>query len=183
MALVRQIIYQVVGYQDSGKTTIILKLIEILKNEGIKSAAIKHHGHGGRPDILSQKDSAKHINAGAVASLVEGEGRLCLQADEIALTLEEQIRFMDFFHPDIILIEGHKKQSYPKLLILRNENDLSLTTCIKNIKAVIVWTHALIEVVKEHLTVPVFHLLEESAVTEISKELIKLVHPVEENGK
>jgi molybdopterin-guanine dinucleotide biosynthesis protein B len=183
MAMVKPIIYQVVGYQNSGKTTFILKLIEALKNEGIKSVTIKHHGHGGRPDVISQKDSSRHLEAGALAALVEGDGRLVLQADESFLSLDEQIRFMDFFHPDIILIEGHKKQSYPKLLILRNENDLSLTTCIKNIKAVIVWTHALIEVVKEHLTVPVFHILEESAVTEISKELIKLVHNVEENGK
>jgi molybdopterin-guanine dinucleotide biosynthesis protein B len=179
MALVRQIIYQVVGYQDSGKTTIILKLIEILKNEGIKSAAIKHHGHGGRPDILSQKDSAKHINAGAVASLVEGGGRLCLQADETALTLEDQIRFVDFFRPDIILIEGHKKESYPKLLILRDESDFSLISDVSNIKTVIVWNKDWIDAVREKLKVPVFHIKEEIALTNISKDLMKLVHNID----
>jgi molybdopterin-guanine dinucleotide biosynthesis adapter protein len=179
MALVRQIIYQVVGYQDSGKTTIILKLIEILKNEGIKSATIKHHGHGGRPDILSQKDSAKHINAGAVASLVEGGGRLCLQADETALTLEDQIRFVDFFRPDIILIEGHKKESYPKLLILRDESDFSLISDVTNIKTVIVWNKDWIDAVREKLRVPVFHIKEEIALTNISKDLMKLVHNID----
>jgi molybdopterin-guanine dinucleotide biosynthesis adapter protein len=179
MALVRQIIYQVVGYQDSGKTTIILKLIEILKNEGIKSATIKHHGHGGRPDILSQKDSAKHINAGAVASLVEGGGRLCLQADETALTLEDQIRFVDFFRPDIILIEGHKKESYPKLLILRDESDFSLISDVSNIKTVIVWNKDWIDAVREKLRVPVFHIKEEIALTNISKDLMKLVHNID----
>jgi molybdopterin-guanine dinucleotide biosynthesis adapter protein len=179
MALVRQIIYQVVGYQDSGKTTIILKLIEILKNEGIKSATIKHHGHGGRPDILSQKDSAKHINAGAVASLVEGGGRLCLQADETALTLEDQIRFVDFFRPDIILIEGHKKESYPKLLILRDESDFSLISDVSNIKTVIVWNKDWIDAVREKLKVPVFHIKEEIALTNISKDLMKLVHNID----
>ncbi len=182
MALVKPIIYQIVGYQNSGKTTIILKLIEILKNEGIKSATIKHHGHGGRPDILSQKDSAKHINAGAVASLVEGEGRLCLQADETAFTLEDQIRFVDFFRPDIILIEGHKMKSYPKLLILRDENDLSLISDVCNILTVIVWNKELINTVREKLKVPVFHITEEKALTEISKELIKLVHNIDEKN-
>ena len=182
MALVKPIIYQIVGYQNSGKTTIILKIIEILKNEGIKSATIKHHGHGGRPDILSQKDSAKHINAGAVASLVEGEGRLCLQADETALTLEEQIRFVEFFRPDIILIEGHKMKSYPKLLILRDENDLSLISDVSNIKNVIVWHKDLINALREKLAVPVFHITEEKALMKISKDLIKLVHNIDKKS-
>jgi molybdopterin-guanine dinucleotide biosynthesis adapter protein len=176
MALVKPIIYQVVGYQNSGKTTLILKLIEALKNEGIKSVTIKHHGHGGRPDVIPQKDSSRHLEAGALAALVEGDGRLVLQADGSFLSLDEQIRFMDFFHPDIILIEGHKKQSYPKLLLLRDENDLSLISDVCNIKAVIVWNHALMEVVRELLEVPVFHIAEEIAVTEISKELVLLVH-------
>ncbi|MEH7492669.1 molybdopterin-guanine dinucleotide biosynthesis protein B [Neobacillus niacini] len=182
MALVKPIIFQIVGYQNSGKTTIILKIIEILKNEGIKSATIKHHGHGGRPDILSQKDSAKHINAGAVASLVEGEGRICLQADETALTLEEQIRFVEFFRPDIILIEGHKMKSYPKLLILRDENDLSLISDVSNIKNVIVWHKDLINALREKLAVPVFHIKEEKALMKISKDLIKLVHNIDKKS-
>jgi molybdopterin-guanine dinucleotide biosynthesis adapter protein len=182
MALVKPIIYQIVGYQNSGKTTIILKIIEILKNEGIKSATIKHHGHGGRPDILSEKDSAKHINAGAVASLVEGEGRLCLQADETALTLEEQIRFVEFFRPDIILIEGHKMKSYPKLLILRDENDLSLIQDVCNIKNVIVWDKDLINALRGKLEVQVFHIMDEMGLMEISKDLIKLVHNIDEKS-
>jgi molybdopterin-guanine dinucleotide biosynthesis adapter protein len=175
VALVKPFIYQIVGYQNSGKTTFIVKLIQALKNQGIKSVTIKHHGHGGRPDVIPQKDSSRHLEAGALAALVEGDGRLILQADESFLTLDEQIRFMAYFHPDIILIEGHKKQSYPKLLILRNENDLALITYVNNIKAVIVWTHSLIEVVREQLGVPVFHIQEDSAVAEVSEELIKLV--------
>jgi molybdopterin-guanine dinucleotide biosynthesis adapter protein len=175
VALVKPFIYQIVGYQNSGKTTFILKLIQALKNQGIKSVTIKHHGHGGRPDVIPQKDSSRHLEAGALAALVEGDGRLILQADESFLTLDEQIRFMAYFHPDVILIEGHKKQSYPKLLILRNENDLALITFVNNIKAVIVWTHSLIKVVREQLGVPVFHIQDDSAVAEVSEELIKLV--------
>ncbi|WHY02085.1 molybdopterin-guanine dinucleotide biosynthesis protein B [Neobacillus sp. DY30] len=182
MALVKPIVFQIVGYQNSGKTTTILKLIEILKDEGIKSVTIKHHGHGGKPDIISQKDSAKHINAGAVASLVEGEGRLCLQADDTALTLEEQINFVTFFNPDIIIIEGHKKKTYPKLLILRDENDLSLIYDVCNIQNVIVWKKELLDGVKELLKVPVFHIEEEMAISEISKKLINLVHNIDEKN-
>lgn len=182
MALVKPIIFQIVGYQNSGKTTIILKLIEILKNQGFKSVTIKHHGHGGRPDILSEKDSAKHVNAGAAASLVEGEGRLCLQADETVLTLEEQIKLVDFFCPDFILIEGHKKKSYPKLVIIKDASDLSLISDLSNIKAVIVWKKELINVVRGQLEVPVFPITEEKALKEISNNLIKLVQIIDEKN-
>lgn len=171
MALVEPIIFQVAGYQNSGKTTFLVKLIEELKKDGFKTVTIKHHGHGGKPAVLPQKDSSKHLDAGATASLVEGEGRIVLQADDSFLTLSEQIRFMNFFQPDIILVEGHKKQSYSKLLILRDENDLSLLTELKKIKAVIVWKKALIEVVKRQLKVPVFHIEDDNTVTETAKVL------------
>jgi molybdopterin-guanine dinucleotide biosynthesis adapter protein len=181
VALVKPLIYQVVGYQDSGKTTFINKLINELKHAGLRTVTIKHHGHGGKPDV-PQKDSTLHLEAGAVASLVEGDGRLVLQTDEAFLTLDEQIRFIAFFNPDIILIEGHKKQSYPKLLIIRNENDLPLITYVTNIKAVVVWNQSLIEEVRNQLEVPVFHIHEGKTVIEISKELIKLVRKFDEEN-
>lgn len=172
MALVKPIIFQVVGYQNSGKTTFLSKLIEVLKANDINTVTIKHHGHGGRPDVVQEKDSTRHLEAGSLASLVEGEGRMVLQADNIAWTLDEQIRLMNLFHPDIIIIEGHKKQPYPKLLILRDDRDISLISNVTNIKAVIVWNQTLMEGARELLEVPIFHILEGSTVTEISKILI-----------
>jgi molybdopterin-guanine dinucleotide biosynthesis adapter protein len=180
MALVEPIVYQVAGYQNSGKTTFLVKLIEELKKLGLMTVTIKHHGHGGRPDVLPQKDSSRHLEAGAAASLVEGEGRIVLQADDLFLTLTEQIRFMNFFKPDIILVEGHKKQPYPKLLLLRDENDLSLIDDVENIQAVIVWKKALIEVVCHQVKVPVFDIEDQLAVPEIAKVLKKQVHHIDE---
>ena len=171
MALVKPIIYQVVGYQNSGKTTFLLKLIQVLKNDGFKTVTIKHHGHGGRPDVPLQKDSSKHLEAGAAAALVEGEGRLVLQADESSWSLDEQIRLMNFFQPDMILIEGHKHEAYPKILLLRDENDLSLLTKVDNIKAVIVWSKTLLEMVRERLNVQTFHITEEKTVKAVSNFL------------
>ena len=97
MALVKPVIFQVVGYQNSGKTTITAKLIETLGESGFKTVTIKHHGHGGRPDTAKQKDTEKHLDAGALASIIEGDGRLILQADNYESTLEEQIAMLEFF--------------------------------------------------------------------------------------
>lgn len=41
-------IFQVVGYKNAGKTTLMEQLIAVLRNEGMVVSCLKHHGHGGR---------------------------------------------------------------------------------------------------------------------------------------
>ena len=53
---------------------------------------------------------------------------------------------------------------------------------VKNITAVIVWHHDLVEEVQGILDVPVFHISEELAVTEISNQIKKLVHNIDEKS-
>ena len=45
-------ILQVVGYQNSGKTTLIEKLCQLADEEEMQLGCFKHHGHGGKPDRL-----------------------------------------------------------------------------------------------------------------------------------
>lgn len=137
MALVKPVVFQIAGYQNSGKTTLILELIEKLSAGGMKIATVKHHGHGGKPDVLETKDSGRHISAGAAFSLVEGGGRILIQAEKTHWTLYEEIELLSFFKPDVILIEGYKNEKYPKAVILRDENDLSLLEKLENIKVVL----------------------------------------------
>lgn len=40
-------ILQIVGYQNSGKTTLVEKMVHALTEREMKVATIKHHGHGG----------------------------------------------------------------------------------------------------------------------------------------
>lgn len=156
------VIFQVVGYQNSGKTTVMTKLIEKFNREHLKVAAIKHHGHGGKPDIIEQKDSSKHLNAGATVSIVEGEGDLLLHSVRSSWTLMEKIQLLHFFKPDIILIEGHKKAEFPKILLLREKNDLKLISQLNHIKAIIVKNEQLVGDVATLTNVPIFLLQEES---------------------
>lgn len=48
-------ILQVVGYQNSGKTTLIEKLCQLAECEGLKLGCFKHHGHGGHQIVFSKK--------------------------------------------------------------------------------------------------------------------------------
>ncbi|URM32064.1 molybdopterin-guanine dinucleotide biosynthesis protein B [Cytobacillus firmus] len=140
MAMVKEpVILQVSGYQNSGKTTLINKLISGLKENGLSVITIKHHGHGGKPETPEGKDSTSHIESGAEASLVEGGGRLLLHAEKNSWSLEEQVRIVLQLQPDVVLIEGHKKASYSKVLLLRSNEDMHLLKELTNICAVISW--------------------------------------------
>ncbi|MEH7416393.1 molybdopterin-guanine dinucleotide biosynthesis protein B [Neobacillus drentensis] len=143
MALVKPFIFQVVGYQNSGKTTIVTKLIKTLTAQGIKTATIKHHGHGGKPDVWEQKDSSRHLSSGALAAIVEGSGRMILQSDNLNLSLEDEIELLKFYQPDVVLVEGYKQQNYPKLLLLKKKEDLHLLKTISNIRAIGYWSEDL----------------------------------------
>lgn len=140
MAMVKEpVIFQVAGYQNSGKTTLVNKLIKSLKEKGASVITVKHHGHGGKPKVPEGKDNSKHIESGAAASLVEGGGRLLIQAEKESWRLEEQIAIASQLNPDIILIEGHKMASYPKAVLIRNTADQHLLQQLTNIQAVFYW--------------------------------------------
>lgn len=158
MALVRPIIFQVTGYQNSGKTTYTQKLIQSLKAAGISVATIKHHGHGGKPEVQQEKDSTKHLTAGAFASIVGGGGRIILQAEDIEVGLEEQIGLLGFFQPDVILVEGFKNKSFPKVILIRSQSDLPLLSEVTNIKAILYWQEELGETIQSQMDVPCFQI-------------------------
>lgn len=148
---------QIVGYQNSGKTTLVEKIVHALAERKMKVATIKHHGHGGFPEV-AQKDSERHRKAGAVVSSVEGAGLLSLSSLREEWSLQEIIRLYEFFEVDIILIEGYKKESYPKVVLLRSEEDVELLHKVENIVAVITWHDAPANLREEYT---VFHITEE----------------------
>ncbi|AXK20728.1 molybdopterin-guanine dinucleotide biosynthesis protein B [Bacillus sp. COPE52] len=150
-------IIQIVGYQNSGKTTLVEKVVHALAESEMKVATIKHHGHGGFPEV-AQKDSERHRKAGAVVSSVEGAGLLSLSSLREEWSLQEIIRLYEFFEVDTILIEGYKKENYPKIVLLRSAEDVELVHKVENVVAVITWYNAPVNLREEY---KVFHITEE----------------------
>lgn len=144
---------QICGYSNSGKTTLVNKLVNKFSKENKRIFTIKHHGHGTKPSIVENKDSSSHINNGAVGSLVEGDGRILLQLEDGVKTLDQQIQMATFFNPDLILIEGHKRESYPKVVIIKKQEELQLIQNLTNIKLVIVWEEYFKELINETIKV------------------------------
>lgn len=137
------------------------KLVDCLSRENKKVVTLKHHGHGGKPDIFDEKDSSLHIKAGAYASLVEGDGRILLQAEKQGWTLKEKIELLSFLHPDFIIIEGHKNENYPKAVIVKHSEDLELLDVLNNIIAVFYWNEAI--VTKKNNDIPYMNLHDEAS--------------------
>jgi molybdopterin-guanine dinucleotide biosynthesis protein B len=152
-------ILQVVGYQNSGKTTLVSKIIEVLKNNHCRIGTIKHHGHEGHPlscDI--NKDTFKHRFAGAEITGIEGKGSLQINAvNDDFFTLPKLLELYNAFFLDLIIVEGFKNESYSKIVLLRTQKDEELLKKLNNIVLIICWYDSFSE-----SSIPVFYIQDES---------------------
>ncbi|HLR07734.1 MAG TPA: molybdopterin-guanine dinucleotide biosynthesis protein B [Bacillota bacterium] len=128
-------IIQVVGYKNSGKTTLASQIIGILASKGLRVASLKHHGHGGLPLGFENTDSEKHKQAGAIIAGVEGEGVLQLSAD--TWDVDQMTAIYRWVGTDVLVIEGYKQFSFPKVVLINETDDLSILQRVDNVTAIV----------------------------------------------
>lgn len=114
------------GWSGAGKTTLLTRLIPIFTAEGLKVSTIKHAHHKFDVDVPG-KDSWRHREAGATEVLVASGRRWALmhelrKSPEPGLTelLERMTRV------DLIIVEGFKADSHPKIEVHRAANSRPL---------------------------------------------------------
>ncbi len=110
------------GVKNSGKTTLISKLIPLLNARGLLVATIKHDGHGFSADVPGT-DTYAHLCAGAYGTAVFSEDKFMLVKKRPLIDERELIA--SFPEADIILLEGFKASAYPKLELVRQGNSSS----------------------------------------------------------
>ena len=113
-------IVSVVGKSNSGKTTLLEKIISDLVGRGYRVATIKHNRHGFDIDHEG-KDSHRHKKAGAHTTVVSSPHQLALVQDTDHDHSFEEIRDKFIKDADIILTEGFKVNDYPKIEVSRSE--------------------------------------------------------------
>ncbi len=113
-------IVSIVGKSNSGKTTLIEKLIPELNQRGYRVATVKHDVHGFEMD-KEGKDSWRHRKAGTYCTVISSPEQLALirTMDHDANLDEIRDRFID--DVDILITEGYKKDKAPKVEIFRRE--------------------------------------------------------------
>lgn len=127
-------IVQIVGYKNTGKTTLVNLLVHYFSKQKIKVGTLKHHGHGGDIELPEKTDSTSQFEAGSLISGVEGESLTQLTFDN--LPFDELINLYTLFPIDLLLIEGYKEADYPKIVLLKNAEELSLLDELSHIIAV-----------------------------------------------
>jgi len=128
-------IVSVVGKSKSGKTTLIEKLVQELKARGYRVATIKHIPQGVNFDE-SGKDSWRHIQAGSEATAISSPDKIVLVKPVVQeATIDEISRLLGEDY-DIILAEGFKQGSAPKIEVHRKDVGSTLEGLKKQIAIV-----------------------------------------------
>jgi molybdopterin-guanine dinucleotide biosynthesis protein B len=114
------------GWSGSGKTTLLTKVLPRLIARGKRVSTLKHAHHAFDVDRPG-KDSFEHRSAGATEVLVVSANRWALMHE---LRGQPEPGLHDLLDKlsdvDLVLIEGFKRQKFPKLEIHRAENGKSL---------------------------------------------------------
>jgi len=111
-------IVSIVGKSNSGKTTLIEKLIQELVRRGYRVATIKHHLHDFEID-KEGKDSWRHRQAGSRATVVATPKKVALIEDVEEDLSIEALRERYIHDVDLILTEGFKGNPHPKIEVSR----------------------------------------------------------------
>ncbi|MEA3240170.1 MAG: molybdopterin-guanine dinucleotide biosynthesis protein B [Pseudomonadota bacterium] len=107
-----------VGTSNSGKTTLLTRLIGIFKQRGFKVGTIKHHLHPFDIDHEG-KDSRRHQQAGADATVITAPSQTALIRKTDSQMDPEEITSHYLNDMDLVLIEGFKHSSFPKIEVHR----------------------------------------------------------------
>ena len=118
-------IVSIVGTSDSGKTTLIEKLVPELVRRGYRVATIKHDVHGFDVD-REGKDSWRHKQAGAHTVVISSPQKLALIRDVDHDAELGELRDKYIQDVDIILSEGFKRNPQPKIEVFRKEKHREL---------------------------------------------------------
>jgi len=114
-------LFGVVGWKNSGKTTLIEKLIANFSARGLNVAAAKHahHDFNINPD---GEDAFQYYDAGARTVVISSAKRFAMLTKlegRPEPTLGELIQHLE--RADIVLVEGFKEEPHPKLEVRRQE--------------------------------------------------------------
>ena len=111
-----------VAFSGTGKTTLLTQLIPLLKARGMRPAVIKHTHHQFDIDTPG-KDSYELRQAGAEQVMVASRRRWALMVETPQQTSDPQLEplllHLDSAALDLVLVEGFKHASIPKIELHR----------------------------------------------------------------
>jgi len=109
------------AYSGTGKTTLLVQVLPLLRAAGIHVGMIKHAHHQFDIDIPG-KDSYELRKAGAEQMLIASDQRWALMHDYAQIQeprLEDLLQILPRDRLDLILVEGFRHTPFPKIELHR----------------------------------------------------------------
>lgn len=110
------------AFSGTGKTTLLTRLLPLLRQHGLRIGMIKH-AHCSFELDTPGKDSFKLREAGAEQMVVASRNRMAtitdFDDDRAEPSLADALRQLDPEHLDLVLVEGFKHEPIPKIELHR----------------------------------------------------------------
>ena len=127
----------IVGWKNSGKTFIAQKLIAYFTTQKFNVASIKHAHHNFDIDKPGT-DSFLHRQSGSQQVIISSSKR-CAKIVELNNKKEKKLDdlLQELESPDIVIIEGFKYESHPKIEIIKEDSEDYLFLKLKNVIGIV----------------------------------------------
>ena len=105
----------VCGFKNSGKTTLVEKLVRHLTEQGYKISTVKHAHHDFDIDHEG-RDSFRHRKAGASEVAVVSQNRFAIMNELRGAEPPSLDQILEKLSPcDLVIVEGYKRDTHDKI--------------------------------------------------------------------
>ncbi|TCP52389.1 molybdopterin-guanine dinucleotide biosynthesis protein MobB [Tumebacillus sp. BK434] len=120
----------VVGYKNTGKTTLVARLVAAFKADGLRVGTLKHEAGGHDiPGDTPHSDTWQHRAAGADATLLVSPTQ-AVQREYYASEPPLEHFLAELADLDLVLVEGWKSSDLPKIVLVSGGKIERLTNVI-----------------------------------------------------
>lgn len=111
------------GTKNTGKTTLVIKIVEELVKRGFKVGTVKHTHHGLDTE---GKDTWKHKEAGSEIVVGSGDETFFTLSEEMDLdTILSTVKFIK--NPDYVILESFKHCKYAKVFTSEDNDEFTIS--------------------------------------------------------
>ena len=113
-------VYGVIGWKNSGKTSLMERLVSEITGRGFSVSTVKHVHHTVDLDQPG-KDTFRHRAAGAREVVLASADRLAIMVEHRGPEPELPAVLARLAPVDLVLVEGYKRDAHPKVEVWREE--------------------------------------------------------------
>lgn len=113
-------VYGIIGWKNSGKTSLMERLVSDITARGFSVSTVKHVHHDVDLDQPG-KDSFRHRAAGASEVILASAKRFALMVEHAGPEPDLPAVLARLMPVDLVLVEGYKRDAHPKIEVFRAE--------------------------------------------------------------